>query len=113
MLEKYFVDVIYRPTTPYLICGAPGHTVDVKPASKPFYRETQNREVCKQLDISSHFQSLSKTGWRSRQHVSRAIFKDVYAMSKSPRGYAVVITMTKGRPGADVDDRNISESGGV
>ena len=30
-------------------------------------------------------------------------------MSSSPRGYAVVITMTKGRPGADVDERDIAE----
>ena len=30
-------------------------------------------------------------------------------MSSSPRGYAVIITMTKGRPGADVDDRDIAE----
>ena len=30
-------------------------------------------------------------------------------MSSSPRGYAVVITMTKGRPGADVDERQVAE----
>ena len=30
-------------------------------------------------------------------------------MSSSPRGYAVVITMTKDRPGADVDEKNIAE----
>ena len=30
-------------------------------------------------------------------------------MSSSPRGYAVIITMTKGRPGADVDERDIGE----
>ena len=30
-------------------------------------------------------------------------------MSSSPRGHAVVITMTKGRPGADVDENNIAE----
>ena len=30
-------------------------------------------------------------------------------MSSSPRGYAVVITMTKGRPGAEVDENNITE----
>ena len=30
-------------------------------------------------------------------------------MSSSPRGYAVVITMAKGRVGADVDERDIAE----
>ena len=30
-------------------------------------------------------------------------------MSSSPRGYAVVITMTKGRSGADVDERVVAE----
>ena len=30
-------------------------------------------------------------------------------MSGSPRGYAVVITMTKGRPGADVDERMVAK----
>ena len=35
--------------------------------------------------------------------------QDVYAMSSSPRGYAVVITMTKGRPGADVDESSITD----
>ena len=35
--------------------------------------------------------------------------QDVYAMSSLPRGYAVVITMTKGRPGADVDENNIAD----
>ena len=30
-------------------------------------------------------------------------------MSSSPRGYAVIITMTKGRDGADVDAQNIAE----
>ena len=35
--------------------------------------------------------------------------QDVYAMSSSPRGYAVVITMTKGRPVADVDEDSITD----
>ena len=30
-------------------------------------------------------------------------------MTSSPRGYAVVITMTKDRPGADVDERVVAE----
>ena len=30
-------------------------------------------------------------------------------MSSSPRGYAVVITMTKGRSGADVDEQQVAE----
>ena len=30
-------------------------------------------------------------------------------MTSTPRGYAVIITMTKGRGGADVDERNIAE----
>ena len=30
-------------------------------------------------------------------------------MSSSPRGYAVVITMAKGRIGADVDERDVAE----
>ena len=30
-------------------------------------------------------------------------------MRSSPRGFAVVITMTKGRPGADVDERAVTD----
>ena len=30
-------------------------------------------------------------------------------MSSSPRGYAIVITMTRDRPGANVDERDIAE----
>ena len=30
-------------------------------------------------------------------------------MKSLPRGFAIVITMTKGCPGADVDERDISE----
>ena len=30
-------------------------------------------------------------------------------MTSSPRGYAVVITMTKDRAGADVDEKNITD----
>ena len=30
-------------------------------------------------------------------------------MSSSPRGYAVVITMTMDRPGADVDERDVAD----
>ena len=41
--------------------------------------------------------------------ISCVAAQDIYVMSSEPRGYAVVITMTKNRRGANVEERDITE----
>ena len=86
----------------------PMKTCCVKASSKIFSIQMRNSQVCVTKGHICFWKLRNKLIAIYVSTLVSSCIQDVYAMSSLPRGYAVVITMTKGRPGADVDEKNVA-----
>ena len=87
----------------------PMKTCCVKASSKIFSIQMRNSQVCVTKEHICFWKLRNKLIAICVSTLVTSCIQDVYAMTSSPRGYAVVITMTKDRAGADVDEKNITD----